>query len=119
LRSGIVAGGGSALVREAARLRADGLTGAGIDRAAATCMALGLEAVAIHIARNAGIDPHGFMQQLLAPAGNEIGFDARTGRVGNVIATGIADPFSITAGVVAQAASVAATMLRTEALICR
>ena len=106
-------------MREASRLRTDTSRGTGIDRAAATCLARGLEAVAIHIARNAGIDPTDFMERLRTSTGAEIGFDARTGRVGDVIAAGIADPISITAGVVARAASVAATMLRAEALICR
>jgi chaperonin GroEL (HSP60 family) len=48
-----------------------------------------------------------------------MGFDARTGRIGDVVSAGIADPLSLTSGVLARAVSAAATMLRIEALICR
>ena len=116
LRSGVVAGGGSALVREAgpaARRRA------GFARAARLCVARGLEAVTTHIAGNAGLDPTAPLAALRLSQAKEVGFDARSGRIGDVVAEGIADPLSISAGILAPAVSAAATMLRIEAMVCR
>jgi len=115
LGSGVVAGGGSALVREAARLRGDGPG----SRNARLCVARGLEAVTTHIARNAGLDPAAPLAALRLSKASETGFDARSGRICDAVAEGIADPLSITAGILAAAVSAAATMLRIEAMVCR
>jgi chaperonin GroEL (HSP60 family) len=115
MQSGVLAGGGSALVREAARLR---LAGPG-SRGARLCVARGLEAITIAIARNGGLDPVTPLAMLRLPRSAEIGFDARSGTVGDVVSAGIADPVSITVGIVGAALSAAATMLRIEAVVCR
>jgi chaperonin GroEL (HSP60 family) len=115
LRSGVVAGGGSALVRVAAGLRGESTE----MRAARLCVMRGLEQVLAHIARNAGLNPAVPLARLRASTRLETGFDARSGLIGNIVAAGIADPASITAGVVSRALSAAATLLRVEALVCR
>ena len=66
LASGVVAGGGSVLVREASRLRAGVSRGSELTRLADACVARGLEAVATHIARNAGFDARPPLEPLRA-----------------------------------------------------
>jgi chaperonin GroEL (HSP60 family) len=119
LRSGVVAGGGSALAREAWRLRREASGASADGRAARLCVARGLEAVFTQIARNAGIDPDAPLRLVRDSESPATGLDALTGRIGDIVAEGIADPLSITAGTVAFAVSAAATLLRVEAIVCR
>jgi chaperonin GroEL len=115
LAAGVVAGGGAALVRIAARLRArrdrDG------DRAARTAVAHGLDAVAEAVVRNTGREPRAILHELAENDDPGWGYDARTGVFGPVVSTGIADPAAITASLVARAISAAATLLTVGAAI--
>jgi chaperonin GroEL len=119
LASGVVAGGGSALVRVAEAIRRGDGNQSAIDVAARRCVARGLEAVASQIARNAGRNPNESLAQLRASHAQNLGIDARSGAMCDVVSEGIVDPLSIARGVVERAASAAATMLRVEALVCR
>ena len=116
LRSGVVAGGGSALVREAARLRAGDGPG---SRGARLCVARGLEAVTTHIAGNAGLDPAAPLAALRRSEAKEIGLDARSGRICDARCRGDRRPAFDLVGVLMAAVSAAATMLRIEAMVCR
>jgi chaperonin GroEL (HSP60 family) len=115
LRSGVIAGGGSAFVREAAGLR--NTTGAA--RHAAVCLARGLESLTANIAGNAGLEPTYFLAALRNSRSPATGFDARQGGICDVVTRGIADPLSISAGLLGRAVSAAATLLTVEAMICR
>ena len=119
IASGVVAGGGAALVRVAEAIRQGAGTGSLEERAARRCVACGLEAVAGQIARNAGRDPGEWIARLRAQDGRSVDTDARGGASASSISEGVVDPYSITCGIVGRAASAAATLLRAEALICR
>ena len=119
IASGVVAGGGAALVRVADAIRQGAGTGSLEERAAHRCVASGLEAVAAQIARNAGRDPGEWIARLRARDGRNVDTDARGGASASSISEGVVDPCSITCGIVGRAASAAATLLRAEALICR
>jgi chaperonin GroEL len=112
---GIIAGGGSALIRAAAELADDlGLTGdeavgVGIVRRA-------LSAPTRWIAANAGHD--GFVVVAAVadlPAGQ--GFDAATGTYTDLAAAGIIDPVKVTRSAVENAASIAGMVLTTQSTV--
>jgi len=117
LRSGVVAGGGAALVRIAARLRANSASRDEVDRAARGAVAQGLEAVAFAIMKNAGRNARAIVEELRGPAPPGYGIDARNSAFGDIVGLGIADPLAVTEGLVVTAMSAAATLLRTCAII--
>ena len=103
-------------MREAWLLRTEAAGAPANERAARICVACGLEAVMIEIARNAGISPYLACQQLKVTKAAGVGFDARTGKVGDILGAGIVDSISLTSGTLSRAISLAATMLRVEAI---
>jgi chaperonin GroEL len=114
MAEGIVGGGGSALLR-AERV----LDGVGTDGDHAT----GVEVVRsvlgdplYWIAANAGYDGQAVVDQVRAmPDGH--GLDALTGTFGDLIEAGVVDPVRVTRTSLQHAASVAALLLTTEALV--
>ena len=115
IEEGIVSGGGSALV-QAARvldgdlgLAGDQATGAGIVRRAA------LEPLR-WIAENAGEQGYVVVSKVSdLPAGH--GLNAATGEYVDLIAAGVIDPVKVTRSALQNAASIAAMLLTTEALV--
>ncbi|MDQ1492853.1 MAG: chaperonin GroEL, partial [Actinomycetota bacterium] len=116
IEEGIVAGGGTALVRaKVAVLRAaDGLTGDVATGARIVATALG--APLRWIAQNAGLQG-GVTVQLVEDAKGTVGLDATTGELVDLLKVGIIDPAKVTRSALENAASVAAMLLTTEALI--
>jgi chaperonin GroEL len=120
VEEGIVPGGGVALVNAIASL--DGLeleypdenTGIAILRRA-------LEAPLKKIAANAGEDGGvilaGVRQEQIRQKNNKIGFNVMTSAYVDMIKEGIIDPAKVTRGALENAASIAAMILTTEALI--
>ncbi len=115
VEEGIVAGGGSALVQAGAVL-ADGLGLAGDERIGVQVVAASLSRPLRAIADNAG-EPGGVIAAKAAdqPVGH--GFDAATGEWGDLRAAGIVDPVKVTRSALENAASIAALVLTTEALV--
>jgi len=115
VEEGIVAGGGSALVQAGAVL-ADGLGLTGDERIGVRVVAASLSRPLRAIADNAG-EPGGVVAAKAAdqPAGH--GFDAATGEWGDLKAAGIVDPVKVTRSALENAASIAALVLTTEALV--
>ncbi len=120
VEEGIVPGGGVALINAIPALNdlemdnADAQTGVKILRAA-------LEAPMRRIAQNAGKNGDVIIQNVRAEqekkSDKNIGFDVLTESYVNMIKAGIIDPAKVTRGALENAASIAAMILTTEALI--
>ena len=116
IEEGIVAGGGTALLRSRSAvadllgsLEGDEATGARIIHAA-------LEAPAKLIASNAGHEGAVVVQRVEAESGST-GFNAATGEMVDLIDAGVIDPVKVTRAALQNAASIAGLLLTTEALI--
>ena len=113
---GIVAGGGTALLRSrtavaevAASLEGDEATGARIIGEA-------LSAPTRLIAENAGHEGAIVVREVEAASGSE-GFDAVAGEIVDLISAGVIDPVKVTRAALQNAASIAGLMLTTEVLV--
>ena len=116
IEEGIVAGGGTALLRcrsavdaVAQDLNGDEATGARIIGAA-------LDAPTKLIAANAGHEGAVVVQRVEAESG-PVGFDAATGEMVDLIEAGVIDPVKVTRAALQNAASIAGLLLTTEVLV--
>ena len=116
IEEGVVAGGGTALLRTRAAVSevADGLdgdpaTGARIVQAA-------LEAPTRLIADNAGFEGAVMVREVEAATG-QIGLNAITGELEDLVEAGVIDPAKVTRAALQNAASIAALLLTTEVLV--
>jgi chaperonin GroEL len=111
---GVVPGGGTALLRSASAL--DTLTLEGDYARGAEIVRSVLSEPLYWIASNAGYDGQATIDQVLAmPAGH--GLNALTGEFGDLFEKGVIDPVRVTRLSLEHAASVAALLLTTEALV--
>ena len=114
MSEGIVPGGGTALLRAEAALddvSTEGDRGAGIN-----VVRRALSDPLFWIASNAGYDGSAVVDQVRAmPEGH--GLNALTGTFGDLFESGVVDPVRVTRLSLQHAASVAALMLTTEALV--
>ncbi|WP_341393424.1 chaperonin GroEL [Arthrobacter sp. G119Y2] len=118
LEEGIVAGGGSALVHAAKALDTDPEV-AKLEGDAATAVGLVRRALAQPlrwIAENAGAEGMVVVAKVTDLEVNN-GFNAVTGEYENLIEAGIIDPVKVTRSALRNAASIAALVLTTEALV--
>jgi chaperonin GroEL len=115
MAEGIVAGGGTSLIR-AAQAALDGIDADGDERTGINIVARAVEAPVRLIADNAG-----FVGEVVLAAVKEgeadWGFDAETDRYGKMMEMGIVDPAKVTKAALQNAASVAGMVLTTETLI--
>ena len=111
---GVVPGGGTALLRAAGAL--DSLSLSGDYARGAEIVRSVLSEPLYWIASNAGYDGQAAIDQVLAaPAGH--GLNALTGEFGDLFEKGVIDPVRVTRLSLEHAASVAALLLTTEALV--
>jgi chaperonin GroEL len=113
---GIVPGGGVALVRviPAVQKIHDGLSGD--EKLGAAIVLRALEEPVRHIAENSGHDGAVVADEVKSRSG-AVGFNANTGEYVDMYAAGIVDPTKVTRSALQNAASIAALMLTTEAMI--
>ncbi|HWF51631.1 MAG TPA: chaperonin GroEL [Solirubrobacteraceae bacterium] len=114
MAEGIVAGGGTALLRAEralAGVASDGDRGAGVDVVRSV-----LADPLYWIVSNAGYDGQAVVDQVRAMPDTH-GLNALTGTFGDLIEDGVVDPVRVTRLSLQHAASVAALMLTTEALV--
>ncbi|HTT59793.1 MAG TPA: chaperonin GroEL [Acidimicrobiales bacterium] len=113
---GIVAGGGTALVR--ARTSVDTLvaTLSGDEATGARIVANSLEAPLRHIASNAGFEGAVKVREV-ADAKGSVGLNAATGALEDLVKAGVIDPAKVTRSALQNAASIAALLLTTEAIV--
>ncbi|MER9326979.1 chaperonin GroEL [Mesorhizobium sp. M0152] len=115
VEEGIVAGGGVALLRASANIKA---TGVNADQAAGiNIVRRALQAPARQIAANAGAEASIVAGKILENKGATFGYNAQTGDYGDMIAMGIVDPVKVVRTALQDAASVAGLLVTTEAMI--
>jgi chaperonin GroEL len=115
VEEGIVAGGGVALLRASANLKAQGANtdqqaGIGIVRRA-------LQEPIRQIVQNSGGEGSVVVGKILENASETFGYDAQTGEYGDMIKMGIIDPVKVVRTALQDAASVAGLLITTEAMI--
>ena len=118
VEEGIVAGGGVALLNvtkqvEALKARTTGDEKTGVDIVLRT-----LEAPMRQIAKNAGEEGSVIVENIKRSKKIGYGFDAADNTYGDMLHKGIIDPTKVTRCALQNAASVAAMVLTTEALVC-
>ncbi|HVB50448.1 MAG TPA: chaperonin GroEL [Acidimicrobiales bacterium] len=113
---GIVAGGGTALVR--ARVSVDKLIESltGDEATGARIVANSLSAPLRHIAQNAGYEGAVKVREV-ADAKGSVGLNAATGVLEDLVKAGVIDPAKVTRSALQNAASIAALLLTTEAIV--
>ena len=116
IEEGIVAGGGTALLRSRSAVSdvADSLEGD--EATGARIIAKALEAPAKLIASNAGHEGAVIVREIEAASGS-IGFNAATGEMVDLIEAGVIDPVKVTRAALQNAASIASLLLTTEVLV--
>ena len=115
VEEGIVAGGGVALLR--AQDAVEKMRGGTDDEKTGRALVVkALEEPIRQIAYNAGYEGGVIVEKVRELTGN-MGFNAATGEYEDLIKSGIADPAKVTRSTVQNAASIAAMLITTEALI--
>jgi chaperonin GroEL len=114
IEDGVVAGGGTALVQAESAARELELTGDAAIGRDIVCRSLAepLRWIAI----NAGYDGQQVLDRVGSMAVGE-GFNALTGEYGDMFSFGVIDPLKVTRSALESAASIAALLLTTEALV--
>ncbi|MDG1163671.1 MAG: chaperonin GroEL [Burkholderiales bacterium] len=115
VEEGIVAGGGTALVR--ARSAIEKLSGDNADQdAGIRIVARALEEPLRTIAKNAG-DEASVVLNKVAESKANVGYNAATGEYGDLVEMGVLDPTKVTRSALQNAASVASLILTTDAMV--
>ncbi|MCW8856861.1 MAG: chaperonin GroEL [Kangiella sp.] len=115
VEEGVVAGGGTALVRVLSRLGE--LRGDNEEQNVGIKIALrAMESPLRQIVSNSGGEPAVVVDKVKAGKDN-YGYNAATGEFGDVVEMGILDPAKVTRSALQNAASIAALMITTEAMI--
>ncbi len=113
---GIVAGGGTALIRARVAVDALGKSLTGDEATGARIVANSLEAPLRHIAQNAGYEGAIKVREVADSKGS-VGLNAATGELVDLVKAGVIDPAKVTRSALQNAASIAALLLTTEAIV--
>jgi chaperonin GroEL len=116
IEEGIVAGGGVALVRSRAAVEKLAKSLDGDEATGARIVAHALDEPLKWIAINAGLEGAVVVRQVESESGN-IGLNASTGNFEDLVKAGVIDPAKVTRSALQNAASVAALLLTTEAVV--
>src|SRR6187402_3984399 len=115
VEEGVVPGGGVALIRALKAL--EKIKTDNEDQAAGVKIVVrALEQPMREIARNAGDEPSVVINKVSEGKGN-FGYNAQTGEYGDMVAMGVLDPTKVTRYALQNAASVAALILTTDAMV--
>jgi chaperonin GroEL len=112
IEEGIVAGGGVSLLNAAAAIKA----GEGDENFGIEIVKKAVEQPLKQIAENAGVDGAVVLSEVKKLTSGE-GYNAATKEYGNMIKMGIIDPAKVTRSALQNAASIAALVLTTEAVV--
>ncbi len=116
IEEGIVAGGGVALVRSRAAVEKLAKTLDGDEATGARIVAHALDEPLKWIAINAGLEGAVVVRQVESESG-AVGLNAATGNFEDLVKAGVIDPAKVTRSALQNAASVAALLLTTEAVV--
>ncbi len=114
VESGVVAGGGVALVRAVKAL--DGLKLEGDQAVGAAIVRRAIEEPLRQIAANAGAEPS-VIAHKVKEGKDDFGYNARTGQFEKLVSAGVIDPAKVTITALQNAASIAGLLLTTDCLI--
>ncbi len=117
VEEGIVPGGGSAYVNAIIEVEALLPQLEGDEKTGVKIIARALTEPLRQIVANAGLDSSVVLEKVKTAAKAEYGFDAYKESYCDMIATGIVDPTKVTRSALENAASIAAMLLTTEALV--
>ncbi len=115
VEEGIVPGGGVALLRTSAaleKLKLNGDEQIGVDIVKRAC-----EEPLRQIAQNAGFEGAIVVEKIRASDNPNFGFNAETGQYEDLVKAGVIDPTKVARTALQNAASIAALMLTTEAMV--
>jgi chaperonin GroEL len=115
VEEGIVAGGGSALLRASSVIKCKGANDdqdAGIN-----IVRRALQSPARQIATNAGAEASIVVGKILESKNANYGYNAQTGEYGDMVTMGIVDPVKVVRTALQDAASVASLLITTEAMV--
>ncbi|HEV2288270.1 MAG TPA: chaperonin GroEL [Candidatus Acidoferrales bacterium] len=115
VEEGIVPGGGTALLRCIPAI--EKLKVAGDEEIGVNIVKRALEEPARQIAHNAGEEGAVIVGKVRESENDNFGFNADTGEYGDMVKAGVIDPAKVTRLALQNAASIAALMLTTEALV--
>ncbi|MDD9910406.1 MAG: chaperonin GroEL [Ahrensia sp.] len=115
VEEGIVAGGGVSLLRASTKIKFEGenedqTAGANIVRRA-------LQAPIRQIAENAGDEGSVVVGRILDEKKDNYGYNAQTGKFGDMVSMGIIDPVKVVRHALQDAASIASLLITTEAMV--
>jgi len=116
IEEGIVAGGGVALVRSRAAVEKLAKSLDGDEATGARIVAHALDEPLKWIAINAGLEGAVTVRQVESESGS-VGLNASTGNFEDLVKAGVIDPAKVTRSALQNAASVAALLLTTEAVV--
>ena len=116
IEEGVVAGGGTALIRARATVLAAAEALEGDEATGARAVWRALEAPARCIAENAGLEGAVAVRQTESEKGN-VGLNAATGEFEDLVKAGVIDPAKVTRAALQNAASIAGLLLTTECLV--
>ncbi|MGD0441335.1 MAG: chaperonin GroEL [Acidimicrobiales bacterium] len=116
IEEGIVAGGGTALVRSRSAVTKVAASLSGDEATGATIVARALAEPLKWIAINAGLEGAVMVREVEHAKGTT-GLNALTGELEDLVKAGIIDPAKVTRSALQNAASIAALLLTTEALV--
>ncbi len=118
VEEGIVAGGGTAYVNVIPEVAKVVDAAEGDEKTGAKLVMKALEAPMRQIAENAGFDGGVIIDKILNSGKTGYGFDAYKEVYTDMLEAGIVDPTKVTRSALQNAASVAATVLTTESVVC-
>ena len=116
IEEGVVAGGGTALIRARPAVLKVVESLKGDEATGARSVYDSLTAPGRHIADNAGLEGAVAIQRVESEKGN-IGLNAATGEYVDLVAAGIIDPAKVTRAALQNAASIASLVMTTECLV--
>ena len=117
VEEGIVAGGGTALVNVIGAVESVVSTLEGDEKTGAQIVAKALVAPMKQIAENAGLDGSVIVAKIRESGKVGYGFDAYNEKYCDMVESGIVDPAKVTRSALQNAASIASTVLTTEAVV--
>ena len=117
VEEGIVAGGGTAYLNVLKDVQALLKTTTGDEKTGVQLVLKALEAPVRQIAANAGFEGSVIVNKIVSSGKKNYGFDAYAEKYVDMIAAGIVDPTKVTRSALQNAASIASTVLTTEALV--
>jgi chaperonin GroEL len=116
VEEGILPGGGAALLYATRAL--DGLTGDNEDQTAGIAIVRkAIQSPIRQIAENSGVEASIVVGRLLEQKSNTFGFDAQSEKYVDLVVAGIVDPTKVVRTALQNAASVAALLITTEAMV--